>query len=47
VALNDFDGTADGGGVGQRGAAELVHVRCAALSWGHRFVRITRGRVGS
>jgi len=36
VALNDVNGTADGGGVGQGGAAELVHVRCAALSW-HRI----------
>jgi hypothetical protein len=39
MLLDDIDGTADGGGVGQRGAAELVHVRCAAVSW-HRIVRI-------
>jgi hypothetical protein len=35
VTTDDIDGVANGGGVGQRRTAELVHLRCSAGS-GHR-----------
>ena len=44
VATDDVDGVADGGGIGQRRTAELVHMRCSACS-GHRGERIM-GAVG-
>jgi hypothetical protein len=40
VTADDVDGMADGGGIGQRCTAELVHVRCAAGPR-HRSLRIS------
>ncbi len=46
LMLDDLERVANGGEVGQRRAAELMHLGCTALAWWHRGrVKRLRSRV--